>query len=295
MKFSPDKIEATLQQYRQLIEMKPADLIVTPETAIPVYLHQVPEQHLEKLVQFSAQTNSNLAIGIPYADHRPFYANSVIVINPELQKNSKEALNKSASGMKIKTPVYRYDKHHLVPFGEFIPPGTRWFVNLMRIPLGDFNRGALLQPPFAVKNQRVLPNICYEDLFGEEIAAQIAYGKKHGVEPTILLNLSNIAWFGNTHALPQHLQISQMRALETRRPMLRATNTGATAVINEQGQILDQLPYYTEGTISFMVQGYEGLTPYIRFGNFPVLGLSLLLLILARLRANRTKRISRFR
>src|SRR5690606_33234966 len=122
--------------------------------------------------------------------------------------------------------VWRYDKRHLVPFGEFVPFGFGWFVDLMHIPLGDFGRGSASQPPLAIGGQRVAFNICYEDLFGEELATQVRGGA------TILANVSNIAWFGDSHALAQHLQIARMRSIELARPTLRATNTGVTGAID---------------------------------------------------------------
>jgi apolipoprotein N-acyltransferase len=186
------------------------------------------------------------------------------------------------------TTAYRYDKHHLVPFGEFIPLGARWFINLMHIPLGDFTRGQEIQAAMPVKDQWILPNICYEDLFGEEIAHQLRAAQQQGKPvASVLLNVSNIAWFGDTIALPQHLQISQMRTLETGRPMLRATNTGATAIINAQGQVVAALPAFERATLSGQVQGMQGQTPYILFGNFLPVGLACSLLLLLWLRARR--------
>jgi apolipoprotein N-acyltransferase len=155
--------------------------------------------------------------------------------------------------------VYRFDKHHLVPFGEFIPPLFRWFTDLMNIPLGDFNRGPLGQPTFEWKGQRLAPNICYEDLFGEELGAQFADAAR---APTILVNLSNIAWFGDSVAIDQHLQISRMRAIEFRRPMIRATNTGATVIIDHQGHVQRALPRLTRGVLTGEVQGQTGITTY---------------------------------
>src|SRR5690606_38251923 len=128
-------------------------------------------------------------------------------------------------------PPNRYDKHHLVPFGEFIPPGFRWFVDAMSIPLGDFDRGDPRQALFEFRGQRIAPDICYEDVFGEEIIRSVQDDPEHGPGASILINLSNLAWFGDSWALRQHLQISRMRALETGRPMIRATNTGMTAAI----------------------------------------------------------------
>lgn len=273
MKFAPEQIEATLALYHDMIVAQPADLIATPETAIPLLSSQLPMDYVDILRKFAGRSNSHLALGIPVSDGPQQYANSVIGFSPDPTSQP-----------------YRYDKHHLVPFGEFIPPGARWFVKMMNIPLGDFTRGKLLQKPFAVRDQWLLPNICYEDLFGEEIAAQLAAG--NGVDlpqATILLNVSNIAWFGDSIALPQHLQISQMRSIETGRPMLRATNTGATAVIDQKGNVVVQLPPFERGVLGATVQGYKGLTPYVRYGNTPVVAAAFLLLAAA-WRIGRSKR-----
>lgn len=273
MKFARQQIVNALILYHGLITQEPADLIATPETAVPIFAQQLPPDYLPRLAEFAALSNSHIALGIPVSDGPREYANSVIGFAPE-----------APSGRF----AYRYDKHHLVPFGEFVPSGFRWFVNMMNIPLGDFERGHALQQPFAVRDQWVLPNICYEDLFGEEIADQIAAGFYAGqAEATILLNVSNIAWFGDTIALPQHLQISQMRALETGRPMLRSTNTGVTAAIDHKGRVVNRLPYYRQGSLASDVQGHRGATPYIRFGNGAVITLSLAALVLARLLARR--------
>ena len=263
MKFEIETISDTLALYYKMITEQPADLIATPETALPLFSHHLPPNYLPQLAEFATQSDSYIALGLPVSDGPSQYANSVMGLSPDPAAKP-----------------YRYDKHHLVPFGEFIPLGARWFVDMMNIPLGDFTRGDPLQAPFAVKDQWVMPNICYEDLFGEEIADQLAAAIFNGQpQPTILLNMSNIAWFGNTIALPQHLQISQMRALEMRRPMLRATNSGTTAVIDHMGKVAGQLAPYTQGSLDMKVQGYSGWTPYILYGNTLVVLLSLLLFI----------------
>jgi len=273
MKFDPDRIAGTLADYEIMIRQRPADLIATPETAIPLLSSRLPEDYLGRLASFARQSGSHVIIGLPMSDGPGRYANSVLGLAP--------AGHPGAQG--LQNAAYRYDKHHLVPFGEFIPPGFRWFVDMMNIPLGDFTRGTPLQAPFRVKDQWVLPNICYEDLFGEEIADQLAAGYFGDIpQATVLLNVSNIAWFGDSIALPQHLQISQMRALETGRPMLRATNTGATAVIDHRGRVTAQLTPFTNGALEATVQGYTGPTPYIVLGNGLVVTLSLLTLAIAR-------------
>jgi apolipoprotein N-acyltransferase len=239
-----------------MITAAPADLVATPETAIVLFPQQLPPDYLAGLAQFSHDTGSSLMYGIPLSDGPTQFSNSVAGIGPSGQ-------------------AYRFDKQHLVPFGEFVPAGFRWFVDMMQIPLGDFNRGPRIQPAFAVKDQRVLPNVCYEDAFGEEIADQI---RSSPAPATVLLNVSNLAWYGESVAIPQHLQISRMRSLETGRPMLRSTNSGATAVIDAKGKVEGVLAPYTRGVLAAKVQGMEGTTPYIRFGNLLFLALGALAL-----------------
>jgi apolipoprotein N-acyltransferase len=256
-KFSAEHLSDILARYRDMLTSAPADLIAAPETAVPVFPQQLPPGYLATFKEYAARTGSAYLFGIPLADSPTAYANSVAGIGPQGQS-------------------YRYDKHHLVPFGEFIPTGFRWFTDLMSIPLGDFTRGAAVQAPFAVKDQLVLPNVCYEDVFGEEIAQQLRDAPRPA---TLLLNVSNLAWYGESVAIPQHLQISRMRSLETGRPMLRATNNGATAIIDGRGQVQQVIPYYRQDTLVGKVQGMAGSTPYIRFGNLTFLALGALMLL----------------
>jgi apolipoprotein N-acyltransferase len=202
---------------------------------------QLAPDYWAQLIAPFSQGNRAALIGIPLGSFSQGYTNSVIGLKPGL------------------TEPYRYDKHHLVPFGEFIPPLFRWFVELMNIPLGDFRRGGLGQASFEWQGERLAPNICYEDLFGEELGARFVDPDR---APTIFVNVSNIAWFGHTVAIDQHLHISRMRALEFGRPMVRATNTGATAFIDAQGRVVAMLPPHTRGTLEAQVQGAEGLTVY---------------------------------
>jgi apolipoprotein N-acyltransferase len=255
-KFSAEHLGDILARYRAMMTAAPADLIAAPETAVPVFPNQLPPDYLQTFRDYAARTGSAYLFGIPLADSMTVYANSVAGIGPQGQ-------------------TYRYDKHHLVPFGEFIPTGFRWFTDLMNIPLGDFTRGPAVQAPFAVRDQLILPNVCYEDVFGEEIAKNL---REEAYPATVLLNVSNLAWYGESVAIPQHLQISRMRSLETGRPMLRATNNGATAVIDGRGNVTALLPFYSQGTLAATVQGMAGSTPYVRFGNLLFLALGGLLL-----------------
>jgi apolipoprotein N-acyltransferase len=177
--------------------------------------------------------------------------------------------------------VQAYAKRHLVPFGEYVPPGFAWFFSLVNIPLTDFSAGPPVQKPLSLDGQKLAPNICYEDIFGEEIIAALPAA-------TLLVNLSNTAWFGDSLAQPQHLQIARMRALETGRPMLRATNTGMTAAIAPDGTVAGVLQPFSTGALVVEAQGYAGMTPYARYGNAPMLALALLGLLPALLGRRKT-------
>ncbi|CAH2895985.1 MAG: Apolipoprotein N-acyltransferase / Copper homeostasis protein CutE [uncultured Paraburkholderia sp.] len=262
MKFEEAGMRAAIDQYQQMITSKPADLIVTPETAIPVLAQQLPAPFASAVRSFSDSTGSAILFGAIGGSVTPEgrvvdYTNSLFGVTPGTRD------------------IYRYDKHHLVPFGEFVPWGFRWFVNLMSIPLGDFARGGPVQKPFIVHNQPVAVDICYEDIFGEEIARTI---RESDTPAGVLVNSTNLAWFGDTIALDQHLQIARMRSLETGRPMLRATNTGMTAAIDADGNVLGRLTPYTIGSLDVTVQGTAGRTPYVTSGNNTVLAVSLFLL-----------------
>ena len=254
----PGQVREALAQARD----RAPGLVVAPETAIPLLPSQLPPEFWRPwLSSWTEPTASPVGalIGLPLGRFDQGYSNAVWGIEPG---SAARALADLDRGQAEPAGFYRYDKHHLVPFGEFIPPLFRWFTELMHIPLGDFERGGLPQPSWHWAGQRLAPNICYEDLFGEELAASFADSNR---APTVLVNLSNIAWFGDTVAIDQHLQISRLRALEMGRPMLRATNTGATAVIDHRGKVTHRLPRLTRGRLEAEVQGREGLTPYARW------------------------------
>jgi apolipoprotein N-acyltransferase len=270
LKFQPGTgVTDALQFYGEQLEQVQTSLVVLPETAFPMLPEQIPRNIWDSVKTRFASGEQAALIGIPLGSNRDGYSNSVL-------------------GLKPGAADYRYDKHHLVPFGEFVPPFFHWFIRMMEIPLGDFNRGSLAQAPFEWRGERLAPNICYEDLFGEELGANF---KDAANAPTMLVNVSNIAWFGNTVAIDQHLHISRMRALEFARPMLRATNTGATVVIDAQGRVTHALERHTRGALIAQVQGADGLTLHAhwvsRFGLAPwwLLGLATVLLaMLARRR-----------
>ena len=251
LKWRPEKLTDSLIIYSELMRAHPAELTVLPETAIPAFLNQLPRPYLEMLLSHALAQQGDLLFGVAVGDGT-HYANAAVSIGV--------------------SPTQLYNKSHLVPFGEFVPPGFGWFLNQMRIPMSSFTAGPDRQAPMEIAGQKVAVNICYEDVFGAEIIRALP-------EATILVNLSNTAWFGDSLAQPQHLQIAQMRALETGRPMLRATNTGMTAVVGVDGKVQAALPPFTRDALVAEVQGYSGTTPFVRWGNWAALLFSFLLLL----------------
>jgi apolipoprotein N-acyltransferase len=156
-----------------------------------------------------------------------------------------------------------------------MPPAFSWVYQWLKIPLAGFTPGARNQASMRLSGHRLAVNICYEDAFGDEIRRPLP-------DAELLVNISNMAWFGHSLAAEQHAQFSQMRALETSRWILRATNTGLTAAINERGEIVKSLPQFSRGLLEIDAQPRQGITPFVRWGDWPVLaGLALVLLAVA--------------
>jgi apolipoprotein N-acyltransferase len=259
LKFREDRLVRTLVSLEDLVARTRSPLVILPETALPLLLHEVPVPYLERLAGYARGNGGDLLVGVfqndPVGSDR--YFNAVVNLGT--------------------APAQRYRKHHLVPFGEFIPLKALLapvINDWLQIPLSDQTRGDARQQPIAVAGQRVAVNICYEDVFGEEIIGQLP-------QATVLVNMTNDAWYGESWASRQHLQISQMRALETGRTMLRATNTGMTAVVDHRGRVLASLPQFRAELLTANVQGREGATPFVRLGNAPALLLALGLLAFA--------------
>lgn len=259
VKFEADTLDNTLDTYRRQVLQNPARLTVLPETALPMMRDEVPQGLLDQLREHARRNDGDVLVGLFERDRGGYY-NSVI------------ALGASEDGFAPDEQHYR--KHHLVIFGEFIPlrPIFGWLINeVLHIPMGDLARGDIRQAPLSVAGQRVAVNICYEDVFGEEIIAALP-------EATLLVNVTNDGWYGHSFAADQHNQMSQFRALETGRMMLRATNTGVTSIIGTGGRVLQRLPQHQAGVLQAQVQGYQGSTPYVRWGNAAVLFLIAMML-----------------
>ena len=247
-KWRPEKLEESLLAYYQLMRENPAKLTVLPEAALPIFLDEAPESYLEALKSLAARQGGDLLFGVITGD-RSRYANSVVALG--------------ASGEQV------YHKSHLVPFGEFTPPGFAWFMSLLRIPMSDFTPGKAEQAPFSIDGRKIAVNICYEDAFGREIIRALP-------EAELLINVSNMAWFGDSLAPAQHLQIARVRALESGRMVLGATNTGLSAIVGANGAVHATLPPFTRAALTGEVQSYIGSTPYARWGDFPVMILLML-------------------
>ena len=245
-KFAEEALIDTLEIYRRLAQSSDARLIVMPETALPLLRENVPEYYQTMLGDHVRKNGGDILIGAFEKENGNYY-------------NSVYSLGASES--------QHYRKNHLVPFGEFIPLRSvlGWFVNeVLQIPMGDQASGGVNQPPLNVAGQKVAVNICYEDAFGEEIIRALP-------QATLLVNVTNDAWYGDSFAAIQHNQLSQMRALETGRMVLRATNTGVTSVIGVDGRIQAMLPQHEEGVLTAEVRGYAGSTMYVVWGNGGVL------------------------
>ena len=255
MKFDPARYAKTLETYERLAAGSKAQLIVLPETALPRFLDNIEPAYLAGLEAIAKRNGGDLLLGVPYRTGPDAFFNSVISLGT--------------------SPPQIYNKVHLVPFGEFVLPGFNWVVKkVLQIPMSDFSSGETLQRPLAVAGQQVAVNICYEDVFGEEIIRPLPGA-------TLLVNVSNMAWFGDSLAPGQHLQMARMRTMETGRAMLIATNTGITAAIDRGGRVLAKLPQYTEGRLEILVNGYVGATPFVRVGNWLALALAGLLIALS--------------
>jgi apolipoprotein N-acyltransferase len=246
----------TLLDYRDMIFAAQARVVLLPETALPAFFDQVPEDYLESIRAHARATGKEILMGIVEREQRAGeldYYNTVL---------------------RLVGPRQAYRKRHLVPFGEFIPPGFRFVLAVLRIPLSDFATGGRGQAPIEAGGTSFAVAICYEDIFGEELIEQLPRAQ-------VLLNVSNDAWFGRSFAADQHLQSSQMRALEASRWMVRATNTGVTAAIDEKGRVVSRLEAFTAGTLIADVVPRKGQTPYVLLGNLAALALTAALAALA--------------
>ncbi len=256
MKWRPEAARDTLDTYLRMTLSAKSKLIILPETALPMFNVDVPQEYFRLLSEHAKSQGGDVLIGVPEYVSRDQYFNSVMSFGT--------------------APRQVYRKYHLVPFGDYFPrwPVLTWIMDALQIPMSAFARGETHQRPIETGGQKVAINICYEDVFGEEIIRQLPAA-------TMLANFTNDAWWGDSKASDQHMQISQMRARETGRYMLRATNTGVTAIIDERGGVRAASPQFVETTLNGSVQGFSGMTPFSHWGNAAFLVLAGILFAVA--------------
>ncbi|NEX19840.1 apolipoprotein N-acyltransferase [Thiorhodococcus mannitoliphagus] len=255
VKWEPGAAVDIAEAYVQLTkEAFDSDVIIWPETALPSFLHQVRAPLLDPLAERARAEGAEIVMGIPVMDleHGRYY-NGLVSIG------SAEDL---------------YAKRHLVPFGEFMP-FKAWLgplIELFEVPMSDFSRGDSPRPLLTVGEHRVGASICYEDAFPNEVSEALP-------EAEYLINVSNDAWFGDSLAPHQHLEISRMRALENGRYLARATNTGVSAIIDDKGALIKTLPSFVRGSATAEIEPRQGLTPYAAVGNWAAIGIALAMVV----------------
>ncbi|MBD9416914.1 apolipoprotein N-acyltransferase [Pseudomonas sp. PDM16] len=251
MKWDPAQLDAQLALYRDMtLASRPADLIVWPETAVPV-LKEFAEGYLKVMGRVAVDRDAALITGVP-----------VRQTNERGEKRYYNAITVTGWGEGT------YLKQKLVPFGEYVPlqEVLRGLIAFFDLPMSDFARGPSDQGPLQAKGLKIAPFICYEVVY-PEFAADLA------AQSDLLLTVSNDTWFGTSIGPLQHLQMAQMRALEAGRWMIRATNNGVTALIDPQGRITDQIPQFEQAILYGEVQPMQGLTPYLQWRAWPLVAL----------------------
>ncbi|MBI4693585.1 MAG: apolipoprotein N-acyltransferase [Gammaproteobacteria bacterium] len=247
IKWQREYREPTLELYGRLSEPYwGRSIVVWPESAIPAFPQEIPEQ-LAAFGKRAAATGTSLLVGLPTGDpSNDRYYNSVVALG-------------AGQG--------QYDKHHLVPFGEYLPLDAwiRPALDFLKIPMSSFSSGAARQVAIVAGGQRIGVTVCYEDAYSGEVRRALPAA-------TLLVNVSDDAWFGDSIAPHQHLEIARMRAREAGRWLLRATNTGISAVIDERGGIRARSPQFKSLVLEASAEPRAGATPYVRFGDAPLLG-----------------------
>ena len=255
IKWNKEQLMQTLALYQARTEQHwDSDLIVWPENAVPVFYHQAKEFYLDPLAELARKNQTDILLGLPVMDQSSrHYFNSMMSLG-------------STEGF--------YHKKHLVPFGDYMPmEWLRGLIEFFDLPMSAFRPGSPSQQLLQVAGQKVAISICYEDTFSTEVLAGVP-------EATLLVNATNNAWYGDSFAPHQHLQISQNRALETGRPVLRVTTNGISALIDYQGNLEAKTAQFEQAVLTGDVQPRQGATPYVKWGQWPLLLISLFMLMM---------------
>ncbi len=245
LKFRPEVLLANAAKYEALMHKAKGRLLLFPETTFVTPLAGEKDQLVRRMAEIALEKQRSMVFGAPWQAGGEMF-NAAIAVD----------------GQTVQT----YRKQHLVPFGEYMPlkEWLAWFYNNVAIPLSGFSRGAETQTTLNVAGEKLGLSICYEDVFAASVRPLAG-------DATLLVNLTNDAWYGQSWAAEQHAQMAQMRAAEFARPMLRATNTGITLVTDARGREVARLPWFSEGVLEVSVAGHSGPTPYLSFGDLPIL------------------------
>ncbi len=268
LKWVPGSRRQTLQIYADMTDKHwDSSVIVWPETAVPVFYHEVKDTYLADLESKAIRTQTDLLIGVPFYDHALKQSYNAIV-----------GLGQNPG---------RYLKRHLVPFGEYLPlqPVSRFIAEILHFPMANFSAGEDNQVGLTAAGFPLAASICYEDVFGHESLVFLPAA-------LYLVNVTNDGWFADSLAPHQHLQMARMRALETGRYMLRANNNGISAIISDQGKVVIVAPQFELTSVTGSIVPMSGTTPYIRFGDYPIIVMLSLVLIIARCYARKRGKIA---
>lgn len=274
LRWTPEEDEPTMNKYRELTANHwDADVIIWPEAAVPK-LEAQAQAYLRELDQLAASHQTGLITGVVNYNFETGQAFNNLLGLGQKETTTEENLSRPR-GQYYYGHGNRFAKHHLLPIGEFIPfeDWLRGLAPIFDLPMSSFARGPYQQNNLEAKGYYFAPAICFEIAFPAQISANL-YDNT-----SFIVTVSNDAWFGHSHGPAQHLEIAQMRAIEFGLPVLRATNNGITAVIQADGKIQSRLPQFEAAVLSDKVSILSGKTPYRRFGNWPIILLSLLLFV----------------
>lgn len=253
-KWLPNMRIPTYERYMALTENHwKDDLIIWPETAVPAFYHDATD-FLNRLREVVLYHETNFLTGIPvYNQESKEYFNSIVMLN-----NSDKF----------------YHKKHLVPFGEYFPSFVQPFLRILGIPMSNFTPAK--DGEFTITTDKVIlgMSICYEDAYGSIVRKALPSAE-------LLINVSNDAWFGDSIAAHQHLQIARMRAIENGRYLLRSTNTGVSAIINEKGKVIKTSPQHQQDALSGEITLFSGTTLFSQYGNGLIISIAFLLLVIS--------------
>lgn len=252
-KFDAEAVSAALELYGRFALESAAQVSIVPETALPVFEHQLPASYLAQIHDRARTQGRDVLLGLfRVADVKPAAA-------APAHYNSARILGTSGA--------QNYDKRILLPFGEYVPAARwlrPWFERIASVPMLDTAAGTDTEAALWLGGERIALRLCFEDLFG-------GFARVEAALAGYLVVLANDSWDGSTLPMQQHLQVARMRALEAQKPLVRVANTGWSGLIGADGRLLHSAPSDERAELRFDVRPRHGATPYLRHGDLPVL------------------------